>query len=229
MDGQDAVKACRRQYSPGEQRMERLLHWSAVAVAGIAATILVRLALERDDPVLAGSIGVYGIGLCAMFFCSALSNHDLMDRVSPWAQCARCLDHGAILFLIAATYTPFTLVLLPDPWGRGLFAFVWAIALAGIAAILIRRAPLPGWLAVGIYLALGWSVLAVLKPLSAAAPPISLVLLIGGGALYTAGVAFHLWHRLPYHTVIWHAFVLVAAGCHYAAVLTGVVLPQPAL
>ena len=69
------------------------------------------------------------------------------------------------------------------------------------------------------YLLLGWSVLAALGPLSAAVSPAGLALLVAGGALYSAGVAFHLWTRLPYHTAVWHGFVLAAAACHYAAVL----------
>jgi hemolysin III len=45
-----------------------------------------------------------------------------------------------------------------------------------------------------------------------------LVLLATGGALYTIGVVFHVWERLPYQNAIWHAFVLAGAACHYAAV-----------
>jgi hemolysin III len=49
------------------------------------------------------------------------------------------------------------------------------------------------------------------------------ILLLIGGALYTLGVPFYIWERLPFRRAIWHCFVLVAAGVHYAAVLTGVV------
>jgi hemolysin III len=50
-------------------------------------------------------------------------------------------------------------------------------------------------------------------------------ILIGvGGVLYSIGVGFHLWRALPSHNAIWHSFVLVAASCHYAAILHGVVL-----
>jgi hemolysin III len=41
--------------------------------------------------------------------------------------------------------------------------------------------------------------------------------------LYSIGVGFHLWRALPFHNAIWHSFVLVAASCHYAAILHGVV------
>ena len=51
----------------------------------------------------------------------------------------------------------------------------------------------------------------------------TLVLLAIGGIIYTAGVVFHLWRRLPYQNAIWHGFVLVAAAVHYVAVV-GVIL-----
>ncbi|MEJ2027592.1 MAG: hemolysin III family protein, partial [Limibacillus sp.] len=34
------------------------------------------------------------------------------------------------------------------------------------------------------------------------------------------GVIFHLWEKLPFQNAIWHVFVLSAASCHFAAVLT---------
>ena len=51
----------------------------------------------------------------------------------------------------------------------------------------------------------------------------TLVLILIGGIIYTAGVLFHLWERLRFQNAIWHAFVITAAGVHYAAVLTCVV------
>ena len=74
---------------------------------------------------------------------------------------------------------------------------------------------------VALYLALGWIGLVALGPFTASLGEDTLVLLAVGGALYTAGVVFHLWQRLPYQNAIWHGFVLVAAGVHYAAVLDG--------
>jgi hypothetical protein len=52
------------------------------------------------------------------------------------------------------------------------------------------------------------------------------VLLGVGGVLYTIGTGFHLWRALPFHNAIWHGFVLVAASCHYAAILHGVVMAR---
>jgi hemolysin III len=62
----------------------------------------------------------------------------------------------------------------------------------------------------------------VLDPRLSAVSSQTLVLLAAGGLLYTVGVLFHVWRRLPYQNAIWHAFVLAGAGCHYAAIINEV-------
>jgi hemolysin III len=50
----------------------------------------------------------------------------------------------------------------------------------------------------------------------------TLTLIAIGGSLYTIGVLFHVWDRLPFQNAIWHGFVLAAASVHYAAVVNSV-------
>ena len=69
-----------------------------------------------------------------------------------------------------------------------------------------------------VYLAMGWNVLLWIDLLLGAVPVMFLVLIGAGGLLYTLGVLFHLFHRLPYQNAMWHALVLAAAACHYVAV-----------
>jgi hemolysin III len=52
-------------------------------------------------------------------------------------------------------------------------------------------------------------------------------LLAAGGVLYTAGLAFYGWRRLPYHHAVWHAFVLAGSVLHYLAVLLYVIPRAP--
>ena len=80
-------------------------------------------------------------------------------------------------------------------------------------------------LSVVVYLFLGWTVLVVIEPLFSAVSIAAIVLLAAGGILYSVGVMFHLWERLPYQQPIWHAFVVAGAACHYAAILCEFVLP----
>ena len=76
-----------------------------------------------------------------------------------------------------------------------------------------------------LYLALGWTVLAIMGPLLASVSIEAVTLLLVGGILYSIGVVFHMWDALPYQRAIWHGFVLAAAVCHYAAVLGDVAVP----
>jgi hemolysin III len=121
--------------------------------------------------------------------------------------------------MIAGTYTPFAGVALGGIVGCGLLAFVWAAAAAGAAHALLGRPGRGESAAVLLYLMLGWCGVVLVVPLSAALPPWALALLAAGGVLYSFGTVFHLAARLPYHNAAWHAFVLGAAACHFAAVL----------
>jgi len=77
-----------------------------------------------------------------------------------------------------------------------------------------------------LYIALGWSVVVALKPLSAALAGNGLLLLFAGGVAYTVGVLFYLWDRLPYNHAIWHLFVLAGSACHYGAIFYYVASPR---
>jgi hemolysin III len=74
-------------------------------------------------------------------------------------------------------------------------------------------------LAIGLYLAIGWSGVMVYDVIADALPKYTLWLVAIGGVLYSAGVIFHVWERLRFQNAIWHSFVLLAASCHYVAVL----------
>jgi hemolysin III len=45
-----------------------------------------------------------------------------------------------------------------------------------------------------------------------------ITLLVAGGVFYSVGIVFHL-ARVRFQEAVWHSFVLVAAACHYAAIV----------
>ena len=67
--------------------------------------------------------------------------------------------------------------------------------------------------------ALGWTVLLVYGPVSEAITQATAILIIIGGCLYSVGVIFHLWERLPFQNAIWHLFVLIATFVFYSALV----------
>jgi hemolysin III len=137
-------------YRPGEIVIDRYLHWLGLGVAPIAVTALL-WRVRDSDSVLMTSVLIYGASLLAMLGCSALYH---LSGVVHRKALFRRLDHAAIFFLIAGTYTPFTLNKIDGYWGIGLFAFTWTVAASGILFKLLRPGILEG-ASIVVYLLLG--------------------------------------------------------------------------
>lgn len=132
------------------------------------------------------------------------------------------LDHSAIFLLIAGTYTPFCLGPLWGAWGWSLFGLIWGLATLGVTFKAVFGPRLPA-LSTSVYLAMGWIVLIAILPLWRHLPAGGLFWLFLGGASYSVGVAFYIWHRLPFHHAVWHLFVLAGSACHVVAVMAYVI------
>jgi hemolysin III len=131
----------------------------------------------------------------------------------------RRFDHSAIYVLIAGTYTPFLAQLKAGVASSGLSIGIWSAATIGVVLKLL----LPGRcerLSIVLYLIIGWSGVIAYDAAVSALPSSTLWLIAAGGALYSTGLIFHLWQKLRFQNAIWHAFVVLAAGCHYIAVVS---------
>lgn len=204
-------------YDRGETLADAIVHLLGVALAVCGAAVLIIIAVHGGDTARLIAVAIYLAGLLAMVGFSAAYN---LWPVSPFKWWLRRLDHSAIYLLIAATYTAFMLPMHGAAPAVTL-AGIWAAALAGIAIKLLW----PGRFdrtSVVVYLVMGWSGLFTIGPVAAALAPVTLTLIAAGGVLYSAGVVFHAWRSLRFQNAIWHGFVLSAAFCHYAAVLTSV-------
>jgi len=202
----------------GEEIANSVTHGvgAALAIAGLA--VLVTVAARRGTAWHVVGCSIFGATLVLLYLASTLYHAIPAPRAKRVLQ---ALDHGGILFLIAGTYTPFTLVTLRGPWGWTLFGVVWGLAVLGI--LLDVLAPRRRALAVALYLVMGWAVVVALRPLVGAMASGGVTLLVFGGLAYTAGVAFYVWRRLPYHHALWHGFVLAGSTAHFFAVFLYVV------
>jgi hemolysin III len=209
----------RRALSRREIAADGLVHLIGI-VAGIGGgAALLAITLTHGDPFEFAVISIYAAALVAMFGCSAAYN---LVRCERLREVFYRFDHAAIFALIAATYTPFTVLRLEGAWGNGLTMLLWTVAGIGIALKLSFPRRFEPFFVV-LYLAMGWIGVVAFEPLIASLGPATLILLAAGGIFYTTGVIFHLWERLPFHRAVWHGFVVVAAGVHYAAVLNEVI------
>jgi hemolysin III len=204
----------------GEELANSVTHGlgALLAIGGVA--VLVTFAARRGTAWHVVACSIFGGTLVLLYVASTLYHAIPSPRVKRVLQ---TLDHTGILFLIAGTYTPFTLVTLRGPWGWSLFGVVWGLALGGV--LLELFAPRRRVLAVALYLVMGWSVVVAFRPLMAGMAPGGLRLLALGGIAYTLGVVFYAWRRLQYHHALWHGFVLLGSASHFFAVLYYVVPP----
>lgn len=202
------------------ERLNSISHLvgAIAALAGMAA--LITAAAIVADALTLVSVAVYGVTLVLLYTASTL--YHSFDGTAK--KIFKKIDHYAIYFLIAGTYTPFTLVTMGGAWGWSIFGVVWGLALLGIVIELLpfdRRRILP----VIIYLLMGWVVVVALGPLVQSLPPSGLAWLVAGGVIYTLGVIFYALDKwIPHGHGIWHLFVLGGSICHYVTIFVYVVL-----
>jgi hemolysin III len=202
-------------YDRAELIADGIIHAVGVFSGTVAATVLVVLAVLYADATDIVGVSIYVAGLLSMLVLSATYN---LWPVSPVKWLLRRFDHSAIYLLIAATYTPFILELKASVFALALLVCVWWVAIVGI----VLKLRYPGRfdrVAVGIYLAMGWSGVMLYDAVVKALPALVLGFILAGGLLYSFGVIFHAWRRLRFQNAIWHGFVLAGAACHYTAVL----------
>ena len=204
-----------------EIRADYAVHAVAIAAALVGVVALLLIASRGAGGAAIVASGVYSAGLIAMLGCSAAYS---IGRSTRLCLLLRRIDQSAIFVMIAGSYTPFTLLYLDGAWRIVLTALIWSMAtisilLRHLTPLLFER------LAIGLYLALGWIGLVAFVPLTQALGGMIFLLLLTGGLLYTTGVIFHLWERLPFQTAIWHGFVVAAAAVHYAAVVISIARP----
>jgi len=206
-----------------EKWADGIVHGVGIVAAISGGSVLMTLSiLHHGGAGLATATALYALCLIAMLAFSAVYNLTHASRARPFL---RKLDEAGIFLMIAGSYTPFTTQRFDDHWAISMTALVWGVALAGVAGkLLTNRIPDKVW--TGVYIAFGWLVVVAIKPMIQGVPMAALVLLIVGGLIYTTGaLVYH--SRLPYRRAIWHTFVVTAAGVHFAAICTGVVLAAP--
>jgi hemolysin III len=209
-------------YDKGEILADGIVHGLGIVFGVVAVTALFVATARTVGPWELTSVLIYGGGLLSVLTVSALYN---LWPVSPVKWMLRRFDHSAIYLLIAGTYTPFITQMKASAEAMAMLACIWTMSVIGIAL----KLRFPGRfdrVSIGLYLLSGWSGVVVFESLFGTLPNSTFWLLAVGGLFYTTGVIFHLWERLRFQNAIWHAFVLIAAACHYGAVLDCMVLAR---
>jgi hemolysin III len=191
-------------------------HLLGLLLASAGTILLLRMA---RGPWQLAAFAVYGATLILLYGASTL--YHLLPLSDRPLRALRTLDHIAIYFLIAGTYTPIALITLHSALGWALLATVWLIAVAGIPFKLFFL-DAPVWVSTATYLAMGYLALVAVVPLARAVSINGLLWLVAGGLAYTIGAVIYSRQRPdPFpgrfgHHEIWHLLVLTGSACHFA-------------
>lgn len=205
----------KKPYSLGEEIFNSVSHGtgSLLAIAGTA--VLIVLTAIYSDAWAVVSASIYVASLIILYTMSTLYHAITNARAKKFF---RIMDHNTIFFLIAGTYTPFTLGPLRGALGWVLFGIVWGAAAVGIVlnSINLERFRKPS---VVCYILMGWVIIIAIKPMLHTLPSASLVYLLTGGVLYTVGIIFYALKKVKWFHSVWHLFTVAGSIFHYFSVL----------
>lgn len=202
-------------YTLAEELFNSISHGIGALLSIVALVVLVSFASIKGDIWRIVSFSIYGATLFFLYTSSTLYHsifHEKAKRVF------RVFDHVAIFIFIAGCYTPITLVAMRGKWGWTLFGVIWTIAIIGTILKIFAINKLKK-LSVFLYVLMGWLVIVAIKPMMEMLPPGFFPWLLAGGLLYTVGVIFYIWKRIPYNHGVWHLFVLAGSSVHFLGML----------
>ncbi len=197
-------------YSPIEEFANAFTHaiGTLMAIYG-----LVLLIVASKSPTQTATTSIYGATLILLFQ-SSTCYHAMVNKTAK--KVFRKIDHSAIFLLIAGTYTPILMLVVPFPHSVALLAVTWYLAAMGIvfSCITLKFK----YLNTGLYLVMGWVSLFLIFRMWAYCPT-SVYYLLAGGFVYSLGCIFYLLKKIPFMHSVWHLFVLGGAVLHYLAVM----------
>ncbi|MGA3401837.1 MAG: hemolysin III family protein [Acetobacteraceae bacterium] len=197
-----------------EEIASAVVQGGAAAASAFGLLYLVIRAWPQQNVLKLATIVVYGGSMFIAFVTSAIYHSVQHRRIKAVFQ---KIDQCTIFLFVAGTYTPFALLPLRHHAGVTLLALIWTVAIAGIVLRLTKESFFDR-VAVPLYLAMGWLCLGWGIPLYQMVGTVTILLIIAGGIIYSGGLLFYGWQRLPFSNPIWHLFVVSGSISFFFAI-----------
>ncbi len=207
-------------YTRGEEIFNMVSHISGGGLGVIMAALCIIKAFINFDAYQIVSAFIYGFSMIILYTMSSIY-HGLIPVTAK--KVFQIIDHCAIFILIAGTYTPIALCTLRPYniyFGWGLFGFVWVMAILGVTfnAIDLKKYSVFSNIC---YIAVGWCIIFVIKPLLNSFSIVGFWWLLAGGIFYTVGAVFYAAaavKKTKYIHSVFHLFVVVGSVLQFVAV-----------
>jgi hemolysin III len=203
-------------YTLREEKANYLTHAFGVLMALSGTFLLIRKAVALHDMRAVTAYAIFGFGMLAAMLSSTIYHYVQKPDLKALL---RHFDHGNIYVQIAASYAPYSLILLRNEgfWGWGLLALVWTIAIVGIA-FNFGTMKANNHLKTASYVLMGMVVFVAAKPIIDAAQAQncveSLYWLLAGGVFYVVGAVIYALAKREFIHAVFHVFVLLGMFCH---------------
>ncbi|MEA4841335.1 MAG: hemolysin III family protein [Bacteroidales bacterium] len=208
-----------KSYSRREEKANYLTHAFGVLMATAATVGLLHKSIEAGNGWATVAFSIYGFGMLTCMLSSTIYHYVQKPQTKTFL---RHFDHGSIYILIAASFSPLTLILLRNEgmWGWGLFALVWFFALIGIG-LNFGEMKTNNNLKTASYVLMGLSLFIAIKPLIEVALSKDCIAVLywmgAGGIFYITGSFFYALAKHEFVHTIFHVFVLLGLACHIIA------------
>ncbi len=213
---QDRILPC---YTHGEEIMNMVTHIVGGGLAVMALLLCLFRAAHTGSTTGVVCSLVYGLSMIGVYSISSIY-HGLHPGMGK--KVMQVIDHCAIYFLIAGTYTPIVLCAIAPVYpaiGCGLFLWQWVLAVVAtvLTAIDLKKYRVFSMIC---YVGMGWSIIFFLPQTLSCISPIGFGFLLAGGIAYTVGaILFGLGKRLPWMHSVFHIFVVIGSILHLITIL----------
>ena len=209
----------RREQTLSEEKANYITHALGILFSAIAIPFLILYAMPRSTVSTIWGVCVFSFALLMVY--SASTIYHAVKQNTDTKRMLRILDHISIFVMIGGSYTPLVLIYTEPKTAFVFLSILWSlIALGSILKIFYTGKYL--LIEVFLYLALGWMIVFIIKPLIANMPAEIFYFVLVSGIFYSIGVVFYLWKNLNYHHAVWHVFVLAGTVTHFFAVYNSI-------
>ncbi len=204
----------KREQTPTEELANTISHGFGLLLGLIGIYFLIQKAPENGDAMTWIGVLSFSLGILMVYIFSTLY-HGSKNPI--WKRKLQVMDHIAIYFLIAGSYTPMVLAVLKQEKAIIFLSILWGSVLIGTFFKLFFTGRFK-ILSVVIYLTMGWLAVFFIQDILEKISFSTLAWIGAGGLAYTIGVYFYINSQKLFFHSIWHLFVLAGTISHYAAV-----------
>jgi len=203
-----------------EEILNSLSHAVGILLACVGTVVLLGETYNKGSIRHNWACAIYSYSLIFLYVSSTLYHSLFMIPAAN--RILKMMDHCAIYFLIAGTYTPFMMIALPnDVSGTVLLIMEWVLCFLGcvFTICVTPNSRLAKVIEMAVYLIMGLMIFCVWEKVGSVLSRPPLDLLCAGGVTYITGIPFYILDKkIPIFHSVWHLFVLSASILHWFSI-----------